>query len=184
MKKTTLSLALSAAAGLGLWAPAAQAFDGTITFNGTVTAQTCEISGSSKDLAVELPTVSASTLKSDAVAGQTNFQISLSNCTPNSGQVRAYFEPGPNVDGTTYQLINTSTASGAAMGVQIRILNTELQQIKVGADQGEQDSPLFDIASDGTANMTYLAGYIKESSAASIQPGAVTANVNYTVQYE
>jgi len=184
VKKTTFSLALSAAVGLGLWAPAAQAFDGTITFNGTVSSQTCQINaGTGKDFAVDLPTVAASALESGTVAGLKNFHITLTGCAP-AGKVRAYFPPSSSVDVTTYQLKNVLT-SGAATGVQIQILDAEtLLPIKVGADQGEQDSPWFDIDTNGTADMKYLAGYIKEAGAASVQSGGVMANVNYTVEYE
>jgi major type 1 subunit fimbrin (pilin) len=184
MKKTTLSLALSAVAGLGLWAPAAQAFDGTITFNGTVSSQTCEINGGSKDFAVELPTVAASTLESGTVAGLKNFHITLTGCA-SEGRVRTYFPPSTYVDATTYQLRNAlAVGSGGAVGVQVQILDAEtLQPIKVGADQGEQDSPWFDIDASGTVDMKYLAGYIKAGTDP-VQPGEVKAYANYTVEYE
>jgi major type 1 subunit fimbrin (pilin) len=59
----------------------ALAVDGTITFNGLVTDQTCEITTpAGKDFTVTLPTVSASTLNAAAqTAGRTPFSINLSN---------------------------------------------------------------------------------------------------------
>lgn len=63
-----LALAVSTAA---ISSFSAQATDGTITFNGRVTDQTCTISTpGGKDFTVTLPTVSASTLAAQsATAG-------------------------------------------------------------------------------------------------------------------
>ncbi|MDL5429861.1 fimbrial protein [Klebsiella michiganensis] len=86
-----LALAVSTAA---ISSFSAQATDGTITFNGRVTDQTCTISTpGGKDFTVTLPTVSASTLAAQsATAGRTPFAINLSDCS--KGNVATYFEPG------------------------------------------------------------------------------------------
>ncbi|MES3619397.1 fimbrial protein [Enterobacter hormaechei] len=75
-----LALAVSTAA---ISSFSAQATDGTITFNGRVTDQTCTISTpGGKDFTVTLPTVSASTLAAQsATAGRTPFAINLSDCS-------------------------------------------------------------------------------------------------------
>nr|WP_242880400.1 fimbrial protein [Stenotrophomonas maltophilia] len=79
MHKINLIAALMLAA-----APlAANAADGTITFNGKVTDKTCTISTpGGKDFAVNLPTVSKNTLATaGAVAGRTPFAINLTKCS-------------------------------------------------------------------------------------------------------
>ena len=63
MKKTILSAALAAVMGVVAFAPQnAKASDGTITFNGKITAQTCTIAGNGggSSFTVTLPTVSTS----------------------------------------------------------------------------------------------------------------------------
>ncbi|PRE84487.1 fimbrial protein, partial [Burkholderia gladioli] len=63
------------------FSPFVFAADGTITFMGNVTAQTCTINGNgsgSKNFTVTLPTVSASSLATaGATAGATPFNIAL-----------------------------------------------------------------------------------------------------------
>ncbi len=110
-----LALAVSTAA---ISSFSAQAADGTITFNGKVTDQTCTISTpGGKDFTVTLPTVSASTLATQsATAGRTPFAINLTKCS--KGQVATYFEPGATVDFNTGRL-NNQAQTDAATNVQI-----------------------------------------------------------------
>ena len=110
--KFTRSGVLATAIAVAAAMPAvSQAADGTITFTGQITSQTCTISGNGagKNLTVTLPTVSTSALATaGTTAGRTPFNIALSNCTPNSGNVSTYFEPGATVDTATGQLVNAS----------------------------------------------------------------------------
>jgi len=89
-------------ASAALTSPFAFAADGTITITGTVTAQTCTIRGflsGSSNFTVPLIKVSASSLPgAGKPAGATQFNISLSACTPASGNVHTYFEPGPELE--------------------------------------------------------------------------------------
>ena len=99
MKKllTSASVALLLAG----FAAQAQASDGTITFNGNVTAQSCTpaISGGTANGTVNLPTVSAKSLATaTTTAGTTQFSITLSGCSAAATQAAAWFEAGSNVD--------------------------------------------------------------------------------------
>ncbi|TJQ44259.1 fimbrial protein, partial [Escherichia coli] len=58
MRKIQFILGILAAAS----SSATLAYDGTITFNGKVVAQTCSVSSGSKNLTVTLPTVSEASL--------------------------------------------------------------------------------------------------------------------------
>ncbi|WP_455279517.1 fimbrial protein [Cupriavidus necator] len=168
------------AAGIVFASQAAHAADGTITFNGSITAQSCTINGNgtgSKSFTVTLPTVSASTLNAaGATAGRTAFTIGLSNCTPNTGNVHTYFEAGPTTDLNTGNLI--LDPDGAA-NVQIGLRNADLSQIKAGfADSAQNSHPVS--LTNGAANLTYYAEYVATDVAGT---GAANSSVMYTIAY-
>jgi major type 1 subunit fimbrin (pilin) len=168
----------AAALSLAALAPAiSQAADGTITFQGNITAQTCKISGNGggKDFTVTLPTVSTSSLTAaGATAGRTPFRIALTECS-GSGNVATYFEPGPTIDTTTGQL----KSNGTATNVQVGLLNNDFSKIMLGAAQSSQNSKPIAIAS-GAANLDYVAQYVATGAATA---GAVNSSVMYTIIY-
>lgn len=176
--KLLLTSAIACAAMASSFAHAA---DGTITFNGSITAQTCTINGNgtgAKDFTVTLPKVSASTLAgAGKTAGRTAFSIALSGCTPNSGNVHVYFEPGATTDGATGNLILNS---GGASNVQIGLLNADFSPIKAGFADASQNSKNVAIAS-GTATLPYYAEYVATGTATA---GAANSSVMYTLSYE
>ncbi|MFL9878968.1 fimbrial protein [Herbaspirillum rhizosphaerae] len=153
------------------------AADGTITFSGSITAQTCTINGGTPNLAVTLPKISATALAvAGAKAGATPFTIALTGCTPASGNVRAFFEVGANVDTATGRLKNTGTATN----VQIGLTNVDGSNIAVGAASGAQGTTYVPISS-GNANLTYMAQYVATGAATS---GTVTTSVTYTIEFQ
>ncbi|MCC7597903.1 type 1 fimbrial protein [Janthinobacterium sp. FW305-129] len=160
----------------------AHAADGTITFTGQVTAQTCTINGGAgKDFTVALPPVSASSLSIDgATAGRTPFKIVLTACTSATGNVSAYFEAGTTIDTATGRLKN---AAGTATKVQIGLLNSDLTNtaIVLGAAQAAQNSQSVAIASN-TATLNYFAQYVASGGAAGV--GTVSTSVMYTMSYQ
>lgn len=168
-------------AGTAMGAQFAHAADGTITFNGQITAQTCTINGNgsgAKDFTVTLPTVSAKTLAAaGATAGSTGFQIGLSGCTPNSGNVHTFFEAGPTTDTTTG---NLKLNAGGAANVQIGLLNSSFQPIKAGFADGVQNSTSVAISS-GSATLQYYAQYVATGAASA---GAANSSVLYTIAYQ
>lgn len=160
----------------------ASAADGKITFNGSITSQTCTISGNgsaSKDFTVTLPKVSASSLDTAGkTAGRTGFNIGLSNCTPSTGSVHTYFEPGTYVDTTTGRL---KLATGGASNVQIGLSNaSNSSQIVLGAADAAQRSLAVPLSS-GAATLSYYAEYVATGAATA---GAATSEVMYTIAYE
>lgn len=178
-----LSLVLSATA---ISTFSAQATDGTITFNGKVTDQTCTISTpQGKDFTVTLPTVSTSTLGSaNATAGRTPFSINLTKCA--KGQVAAYFEPGATVDYKTGRLNNQAKTEDAATNVQIQLLgsnNQPLPVLNVTKENGAQaNSQWVTVANEGdAADLNYYAEYFATAPAGA---GDVTTNVQYTIIYQ
>jgi major type 1 subunit fimbrin (pilin) len=160
---------------------ASYAADGQITFNGQITAQTCSISGNGQgpNFTVTLPTVSTSALTSPGVsAGRTPFNIALTNCSPTSGNVATYFEPGVTVDSTTGQLLN---ATGTATNVEVALLNNDTSQIMLGQAQASQNSETVAIAS-GAAELKYFAQYVAVGGSATA--GSVDTTVLYSMSYQ
>ena len=163
---------------------ATHAYDGTITFNGKVVAQTCSVTTGSKNLTVTLPTVSANSLNSSGeVVGLTPFTISLEGCNTAAAtgvqSVKAYFEPNASTDYTTGNLTNTNT-SGAS-NVQIQLLNADgVKAIKLGQAAAAQDVDAVTI-NDAIVTLRYNARYYATGAATA---GDVASTVNYTIAYQ
>ncbi len=165
---------------LGIASLGAHAADGTITFNGNVTAQTCTISGNGggNNFTVTLPTVSASTLGAGgATAGRTPFSIALTNCTPTSGNVHTFFEQGPTIDTTTGNLI---VATGGATNVELQLQNSDFSVIALNKADGSQNSKSA-VISTGAAALNYYVQYIATGAATA---GAANSSVMYTMSYQ
>lgn len=159
----------------------AHASDGTITFNGSITGQTCTINGGSGagDFTVTLPTVSASALSSPGqTAGRTPFNIVLTGCTPGTGNVHAFFESGSTTDATTGDLI---LDAGGASFVQIGLLNhADGSSIKAGFADASQNSKAVALNS-GAATLSYDAQYVATGVATA---GAANSSVLYDIVYQ
>ena len=169
-------------AGAAMASQFASASDGRITFNGNVTAHTCTISGngsSSNNFTVSLPSVSASALsEAGATAGRTPFDIALTGCVPATGNVRVHFEQGSSVDTSTG---NLKLETGGANNVQIRLLNSDLAPIKIGAAEASQNSKSVALSDAGTATVRLFAEYNATGAAT---PGAAKSSVTYTLTYQ
>ena len=156
------------------------ASDGTITFTGAVTENSCMVrvnGAGSGDGAVALPVVDADALSvaraRKSPAAGTYFNISVSQCTANRA-LAAYFEAGPNVDPTTHSLINTGTSNVAV-------------KLYEASSPGMVGSPI----SPGTAGTTqavvgagtwhFYAGYSLADGEA--RAGTVSTSITYSLVY-
>lgn len=185
MKNIRYSM-FAAAAALAIALPlAAQATDGTITFNGKITNQTCDISGGTggKTFQVNMPTVSVSALAAAGdVAGSTPFAISLTNCSPDSGNVSTLFEMGGTVNTNTGSLKNT-VGTGMATNVEVQLLNGDNTAIKLGQAQASQNSNSVAISA-GAATLNYIAQYsVPNTSSTGAGAGTVLTSVTYSMSY-
>jgi len=186
---------------LGAVSSGACAASGTITFNGSVSSQTCSATTSAvgpiegqSDFAVVLPTVSAADLKAiGSTAGAVGFSVSVSNCTSATGKVTTFFESGPAVDLPSGRLNNmTPVAMNGARNVQIELLNaSDNSAIRVGADQSSQNTQWVSLTSTlptgaakpvGNATMNYIARYRASGGAAS--SGGVSSKVTYSMVWQ
>jgi major type 1 subunit fimbrin (pilin) len=176
LKMTLCAMALAAASTSAL---AADETQGTVTFNGELIAETCTIASDSVDRQVQLPTVSIQTLNAaGTAAGSKGFDLNVENCPTGITQVAAHFEAvgSSGVDSATGNLTNQYTgAETSATNVQVRLYNSDEQQLKVG-ETGEAAA----VATDGTATMRYYGGYY---ATAATTAGMVYAQARYTLAY-
>lgn len=180
MKKNIVSFALVTIAASTAMASTAHAADGTIDFTGSIVGQTCVINGGNggNNFTVALPAVSTSSLaKAGEFAGRTAFAIKLTNCSPDTGKVQVYFEPGPTVNMNNGNLI---VDAGGAKNVEIGLLNQGFTKIKVGAPVASQNSQSVNITA-GAANLNYFAQY---EAVAAATAGPANSRVQYTLIYQ
>lgn len=153
------------------------AVDGEVQISGTITANTCDITTGSLGVhTVTLPTVMASTLDADGkTAGRTPFTVQLANCSPDSGNVALYFEPGTNTDMATGRLSNT----GDATGVQVSLLNESMELIELDQPFSGQNSQTVPIVT-GSATLNYFAEYYATGAAGA---GTVNTSTFFSIVY-
>jgi major type 1 subunit fimbrin (pilin) len=155
---------------------------GTVTFTGKLTADTCSISTDSVDIKVLMPTIAIQTLATaGATAGSKTFDINVEECPADVTEVAAHFEAinSDGFDASTKNLTNSTTkTAGGAENVQIRLYDKDgVTQIPVGGT-----GALFPVSSTtNTATMTYIGAYY---ATAATSAGNVTAKVQYTLAYK
>lgn len=183
MKK--LALIVSLATVFGFAGHAQAAATGTVTFNGLLTANTCDVTvdGQAADATITLPTVGIAQLSAPTnTAGETGFVMALENCTGGTlTTASAFFEAGPAVDLTTGRLKNTS--SGGANNVSLQLLDGSSSSRSV-INVGNSDQTIntaYVTISGGSAVLPYSVRYYAEGTTT---PGVVTSNVVYSIQYQ
>jgi len=178
MKLKALVAALIATSGL-LGMSAAQASDGTITFNGSIVATTCTINGggAASSFTVTLPPVDKSALSAAGqTAAPTPVTFNLTTC-PATTAVHTLFELGATVDTTTGNLKNST---GTATGVQIGLLNPALAAINIATQANDGAGTGLTTSAAGAATLTYYAQYVATAAATS---GTVATTVTYSIVY-
>ncbi|KPC54119.1 fimbrial protein [Amantichitinum ursilacus] len=176
MKSKLASLAiLSVLASAGSFAA-----DGTISIKGTISSQSCEVTGNGTadtNFTVTLDPVMASSLSAAAAtAGGKAFSISLNACTTTTGNVYTAFEQGPTVDVVTGQLKLDATGD-AAENVQLAIKNADRSVVKLGNTGTGQGSKQVALT-NGSAKMDYIVEYIATGKA---KAGSANSSVMYSV---
>ena len=163
-------IALAAAAVL--LTQAAQASDGTITFNGQLTTSTCTITGGGNQT-VTLPTLSTATLATNgATAGDTLFKIDLTSCTASTAN--AYFEAGANTDASTGRLKTNAT------NLPIQLLNASGTPINVAGSTTNLQNTTAATITSGSGSQSFIARYFATGATTA---GAVTSSVTYSMVY-
>ena len=178
IKLTLCAMALAAASTSAL-----AVSQGTVTFNGLLTAETCEIEANSVNRQVQLPQVATATLNNAGEAGSTRFELSVENCPTGISNVAAHFEAigtTGSVDLATGNLTNQSTDAAAATNVQVRLYNPDGTVLPVGSTGSSVPIDRPTPTSNGTATMYYAGGYYTSGGATE---GPVYAQVRYTLAY-
>ena len=182
MKKTILSLALASASLLSI--SAAQAADGTIAINGSITASTCTINGGNPMPPIELGNVSATTLDTAGkVSTGIPFQIAVTGCTLAAGEtgVRAKFGGNMAAADGTLSLTGAGTA-GVATNVAVELANMDAAStpIVVGDVTTSDSFTVVGAAGAGAATMRYQA-YYKALGVAG--PGTANTTVDFDLDF-
>jgi major type 1 subunit fimbrin (pilin) len=206
IKRAMMAAGIATAMALPL---SSQASDGTITFTGAVTANTCSVSvnsgaanasGGPADATVALPTVSTASLtNAGAVTGPpataakttgagTFFSMTVSGCTATPlndfgggapTTVAIYFEAGPNVDSLTGGLINATGSN-----VEVNLYNASAASI-VGTQimPGTSTNQPAAQPMGSAGKQWFYAGYSTAGHNAPAGAGAVSTSVTYSMVY-
>ncbi|MEA5101247.1 type 1 fimbrial protein [Pantoea sp. S18] len=162
-----------------------QASDGTITFNGELTASTCNVivAGQGADATVVLPTVSTVKLANASdVAGRTGFNMALNNCSGTLKTASAFFEAGATVDTVTGRLKNMVTApNGGATNVSLQLLDGDNSNVIQAGNQNQITKNTFADVASGSGTLSYAVEYFAEKGTT---PGLVSSNVVYSIMYK
>ncbi len=182
--RLALAAAIAVASSAMAFAPQASAADGTITINGKVIAQTCDVSGNGggSDFTVTLPVVQTSDLGSSAkTAGDTQFTMALSNCptTPSGIQVGTQFYSSDNADANG-RLANTA-ATTPANNVVVQLLDSSSNPIVVATSQSAAVVTDPTTLAGTTATLQYTARYYATAAATA---GNVSTTVEYAINYQ
>ncbi|EPT7678260.1 fimbrial protein [Escherichia coli] len=186
MKVSAIATVLMAALGM-VTLNANAASTGTITFNGEVTSNTCDVvvDGQAADATIKLPTVSTSDLASTGkTAGRTGFVMKLSDCVVQTqgkqDTVSAFFQSGPSVNLSTGRLNNTDQSGAGNVSLQLLDVTGNYQPIKVGNTSQVTGTAGVKIANN-QATLPYAVEYYAEGQSTA---GAVTSTVVYNLQYK
>jgi major type 1 subunit fimbrin (pilin) len=167
-------LALASAALLA--GQAAQASDGTLTFNGQLTDSTCTLTGGGNQT-ITLPTLSRLSVSGNGTTGgDTYFTIAVTGCSGLS-TASAHFEAGANIDTASGRLKNT--AAGGAANVQIELLNKNGVALNLAGAMGSQNG-VAETLSSNAATQQFVARYYATGTTSS---GAVSSSVTYSMIY-
>jgi major type 1 subunit fimbrin (pilin) len=196
MNRTLFSVALAAALTLSALAPrAANAGDGTITYNGVVTDTSCTVTGGGAasgtgNIKVQLPDVSATILSNAGLtAGRTPFSLILGGAHCTSGKTAALWVETSEttmLDFATGALRNTLGAGN----VQVQLVNPANNGVvNLGANAVVANGATVVVASNqpaativgGAATLDYAAQYLSVGGGAT--PGAVETALTYSMQY-
>jgi major type 1 subunit fimbrin (pilin) len=196
IKRAMLAAGIATAMALPL---SSQASDGTITFTGAVTANTCTVSvnASGANATVALPTVSTAALTNAATkttAAGTFFNMAVSACTATPladigglapTTVQIYFEAGPNVDEVTGGLINASGGSN----VEVNLYNASAAAV-VGTQimPGTNTHQPSTLPIGGGGTQWFYAGYSTAGTnglaGIAATAGAVNTSITYSLIYQ
>jgi major type 1 subunit fimbrin (pilin) len=180
MRKRFLAWAIAAS----LTPLAANASNGTLTFGGELTNETCTITAPA-NFTVTLPAVPTSSFANlYDKAGETQFSIFITNCTAGVNGANVFFEDGSTVLSFDDTLKNTA-ASGAATNVELILRTTDGGAIDLVSDGGVQYTQFANNVSSGVgspkaARLDFRVAYMATGV---VTPGIVQSSITYSMVY-
>lgn len=175
MKLKSLAIILASAA---FFSGSAMAADGTITFKGAVTDQTCTVDPNDAKQTVTLGTVGTSAFK---VAGDRAptiaFDIKLTNCPAAQENVWINFQAAP--DAVNPKLIAIPASSGNAKGIGLGITDRRTGNLIPPMKYSEK-FPIDKNSKSGT--ITLAANYV--STTDKVTPGDANVTSDFTIAYK
>lgn len=175
-----LHAAVLSVCGLMLSNTASAVEAGTITFNGKVTDETCQVTtGSAGDFTVDLATANVNELsQAGATAVPSNFRIAVNQCSPTVTNVRAQFLYDASlVDMSSGLLKNQLSGATAASNVGLQLYNTDDKSAIKPGDAGAAKT--FTVQ-NSAAEMVYGVQYYATGKSTS---GLVKSQVKYQLSY-
>ncbi len=170
-------IALGVFAALGL-SQQAMAIDGTIKFEGEITANPCVVAVESVKQTVLMGQVKANTFAAKGDASVlTPFQIKLEECVidPVTGLKADIGFVGMSADGDS-TLLNVSTIAGSAKNVGLQLTDKDSNQIDLNDVSAE-----FDLVA-GQNILNFGARYV--ATAAMVTPGHANGSVDFQLNYK
>ncbi|EEX94665.1 major fimbrial subunit (involved in the expression of type III fimbriae) MrkA [Vibrio orientalis CIP 102891 = ATCC 33934] len=194
MKKSVLIKTVIASSML-LASAGSYAADGTVTFNGKVTAASCTVTGgatgggsASTALNVTMPSITTGSIGTTAgdLAGMTAFTITLTDCKSQSTtaeKMRVAFSG--QGDPTNQYVLKNTASTGGATGVGIQLLKEDgTSIIDINGGSNKADETTLPISTDTAESyiLNFNAAYVNVSGSAPTA-GTVTSVANYTIEY-
>lgn len=153
---------------------------GTITFNGKVTDETCQVTtGTAGDFTVDLATAKVGDLsQAGATAMPSNFRIAVNQCSPTVTNVRAQFLYDASlVELSSGLLKNQLSGATSASNVGLQLYNSDDNSVIKPGDAGAAKT--FTVE-NGAAEMVYGVQYYATGTSTS---GLVKSQVKYQLSY-
>lgn len=192
LKSNLLATALAVACGALALAPTANAADsGTITINGQVLTNTCNVNGGTSSFTVALPNVQTSALTTNGVgaygASATAFALNLTGCPVYATAIKvgAQFYSAANADASVTGGLKNTTGAGYATGVDVQLLDGSNAAFTIGTAAPTGNANVTDqvaVSGTGTATLNYKAQYYVASAAPTA--GTVSTSVQYVINYQ
>jgi len=181
--KRRLSLALLASAGVFTGTAAMAANNSTITFQGEVSAQTCQARVAGQEHAVVMmPTVSVDELKTGRLVGATPFRLEVSGCTTSRENQDILVSFAAPYLTQSNGLANISDDKKKAENVTVRLTLANGEGFPLGERPIVTDRGSVKLkAGADSSSAEYIAWYHADGDV--IKPGKVKSVIHYTLTY-
>lgn len=155
--------------------------DGTITFNGVLSATSCKIDAGSQNT-VNFGTIPLSQFAAaDSTSLSSDVTISLSGCPAGMTHANITFTASGQFDASKQVFMNTVSTGATNIGVQI-LDNTEEPVVSGQRIVMVKGAEFNDGA--GTATLPFSARLFSTGVATAGTDGAITVPVNFTIDYQ